>query len=107
MEVPDGDYERYRQRYPEMKKTIKCRLVKVRDERGNLQILCTSLMDSAKFKLEDLANLYKLRWGVEEGYKMYKARVQVDTSCLEISRSRIGTASELYSLFIQALPGAG
>jgi len=72
MEVPDGDYERYRQQYPEMKKTIKCRLVKGRDEQGNLQILCTSLMDSAKFKLEDLANLYKLRWGVEEGYKMYK-----------------------------------
>lgn len=78
MEVPDGDYERYGQQYPEMKKMIKCRLVKVRDEQGNLQILCTSLMDSAKFKLDDLATLYKLRWGIEEGYKMYKARVQVE-----------------------------
>jgi len=78
MEVPDGDYERYGQQYPEMKKVIKCRLVKVRDEHGNLQILCTSLLDSAKYKLESLADLYQLRWGVEEGYKMYKARVQVE-----------------------------
>jgi len=76
MEVPDGDYERFRQQYPGMKKTIKCRLVKVKDEQGNLQILCTSLLDSAKYKLDELAELYQLRWGVEEGYKMYKARGQ-------------------------------
>jgi hypothetical protein len=78
MEVPDGDYERYQQQYPGMKKQIKCRLVKVLDEQGNLQVLCTSLLDSAKYKIADLADLYKLRWGIEEGYKMYKARVQVE-----------------------------
>ena len=78
MEVPDGDYENYRQQFPGMKKTIKCRLVKVKDEQGNLQILCTSLLDPAKYKLDELADLYKLRWGIEEGYKMYKARVQVE-----------------------------
>jgi len=38
MEVPDGDYKRYGQQYSGMKKTIKCRLVKVRDEQGNLQV---------------------------------------------------------------------
>jgi DDE family transposase len=78
MEVPDGDYERYGQQYPGMKKTMKCRLVKVKDEKGNLQILCTSLLDPAKYKLDELADLYQLRWGIEEGYKMYKARVQVE-----------------------------
>lgn len=78
MEVPDGDYGRYRQQYPGMKKQIKCRLVKVLDEQGNLQVLCTSLLDPAKYKIADLADLYKLRWGIEEGYKMYKARVQVE-----------------------------
>jgi hypothetical protein len=30
-----------------MNKTIKCRLVKDKDEHGSLQILCTSLLDSA------------------------------------------------------------
>jgi len=78
MEVPDGDYERYQQQYPGMKKQIKCRLVKVLDEQGNLQVLCTSLLDPAKYKIADLSDLYKLRWGIEEGYKMYKARVQVE-----------------------------
>jgi hypothetical protein len=29
MEVPDGDFDRYRQQFPSMKKTVKCRLVKV------------------------------------------------------------------------------
>jgi IS4 transposase len=57
-----------------MKKTFKCRLVKVRDEQGNLQVLCTSLLDPAKYKIEELADLYKLRWGIEEGYKMVSHR---------------------------------
>jgi IS4 transposase len=35
-------------------------------------------VDSAKFKLEELGELSQLRWGIEEGYKMYKARVQVE-----------------------------
>ena len=82
MEVPDGDYERYRQQYPSMKKTIKCRLAKVRDEQGGLQILCTPLLDPAKYKLDELAELYQLRWGIEEGYKMYKARVQGEASII-------------------------
>ncbi len=78
MEVPDGDYERYRQQFPQMKKTIKCRLVKVKADNGEEQILCTSLLDSAKYKLNDFGELYGLRWGIEEGFKMYKARVQIE-----------------------------
>jgi len=78
MEVPDGDYERYRQQFPGMKKTIKCRLVKMKADNGEEQILCTSLLDSAKYKLNDFGELYGLRWGIEEGFKMYKARVQIE-----------------------------
>lgn len=78
MEVPDGDYERYRQQFPAMKKTIKCRLVKILADNGEEQILCTSLLDSAKYKLKDFGELYRIRWGIEEGFKMYKARVQVE-----------------------------
>jgi hypothetical protein len=78
MEVPDGDYERYRQQFPAMRKTVKCRMVKVLAENGEEQILCTSLLDSVKYKLQELGELYRVRWGIEEGYKMYKARVQVE-----------------------------
>ena len=78
MEVPDGDYERYKQQFPSMKKKIKCRMVKVIADNGELQILCTSLLDTAKYKLKEIEELYRIRWGVEEGFKMYKARVQVE-----------------------------
>jgi hypothetical protein len=78
MEVPDGDYERYRQQFPTMRKTMKCRMVKVLAENGEEQILCTSLLDPVKYKLQELGELYHVRWGIEEGYKMYKARVQVE-----------------------------
>ena len=67
MEVPDGDYERYRQQFPGMQRTIKCRLVMIKDEKGHVQVLCTSLLDGAKYKLEQLGELYQLRWGIEEG----------------------------------------
>jgi hypothetical protein len=78
MEVPDGDFERYRKEFPAMRKTVKCRMVKVRAENGEDQILCTSLLDPVKYKLQELAELYCIRWGIEEGFKMYKARVQVE-----------------------------
>jgi hypothetical protein len=78
MEVPDGDYERYRKQYPTMRKTVKCRMVKVKAENGEEQILCTSVLDPVKYKLQELGELYCVRWGIEEGYKMYKARVQVE-----------------------------
>jgi hypothetical protein len=78
MEVPDGDYERYKQEFPFMKKKIKCRMVKVMADNGELQILCTSLLDTTKYKLKEIEELYRIRWGVEEGFKMYKARVQVE-----------------------------
>ena len=78
MEVPDGHFERYRKQFPAMRKTVKCRLVKVQAESGEEQILCTSLLDPVKYKLQELGELYCIRWGIEEGYKMYKARVQVE-----------------------------
>jgi hypothetical protein len=78
MEVPDGDFKRYRKDFPAMRKTGKCRLVKVLAENGEEQILCTSLLDPVKYKLQEFGELYCVRWGIEEGYKMYRARVQVE-----------------------------
>jgi hypothetical protein len=40
--------------------------------------LGTSLLDTVKYKLPELGELYQIRWGTEKGYKMYKARVQVE-----------------------------
>ena len=77
-EVPDGDFEKYKVLFPAMKKTIKCRLVKIKDQRGEEQVLCTSLMGKEQYSREELSSLYDMRWGIEEGYKMFKARVQVE-----------------------------
>jgi hypothetical protein len=76
--VPDKYYESYKEEFPSTKKEIKCRLVKIRLENGEEEILGTSLLDTAKYKLLELGELYQIRWGAEEGYKLYKARVQVE-----------------------------
>ena len=94
MEVPDGDFERYRQQFPLMRKTVKCRLVKVLGEDGKQQVLCTSLLDTAKYKLAELGELYRIRWGIEEGYKMYKARVQVEALS---GRTAIAVKQDIYA----------
>jgi hypothetical protein len=70
LEVPDGDYEKYKQQFPSIRKTVKCRMVKVLGDNGEQQVICTSLLDNAKYKPAELGELYRIRWGIEEGYKM-------------------------------------
>jgi len=94
MEVPDGDFEQYRRQFPSMKKTVRCRMVKVVSEQGEPQVLCTSLLDSAKYKLEELGDLYCIRWGIEECYKMYKSRVQIEAFT---GRTAIAVKQDIYA----------
>ena len=53
-------------------------MVNVLAENGEQQVLCTSPLDTAKYKPDELGELYRIRWGIEEGYKMYKARGQIE-----------------------------
>jgi hypothetical protein len=65
--------------YPGMfEEQVKCRLVSVELPNGEKEILCTSLMDSQKYPVEDIAELYHYRWNEEEGYKLFKARMEVE-----------------------------
>lgn len=57
---------------------IKCRLVKVVLSTGEIEILCTSLLDAETYPIEKLAELYHLRWDIEEGYKMLKSRIELE-----------------------------
>jgi len=43
-------------------KVIKCRLVSIVLPNGEKEILCTSLMHSRKYPVEDIAELYHYRW---------------------------------------------
>jgi hypothetical protein len=65
--------------YPWMfNRVIKCRLVSIELPNGEKEILCTSLMDSRRYPVEDIAELYHYRWNEEEGYKLFKSRMEVE-----------------------------
>lgn len=58
--------------------TVRCRLVAVTLDNGEKEILCTSLLDEQEYSTEDLKELYHYRWNIEEAYKLFKCRVQVE-----------------------------
>jgi Transposase DDE domain len=65
--------------YPEMISTeIECKLVSFTLESGEKEILCTSLTDAETYPYEDFFELYHLRWGIEECYKLFKLKAEVE-----------------------------
>lgn len=65
--------------YPQMHtEKISCRLIIVELENGGKEILCTSLTSSNKYLIEDFKELYHFRWNIEEGYKLFKCRLEVE-----------------------------
>lgn len=65
--------------YPQMLDTeISCRLVKVVLENGDIEILCTSLIDTEKYVIDEFRMLYHYRWNEEEAYKLLKSRVEME-----------------------------
>lgn len=58
--------------------TVRCRLVSIQLENGESEILCTSLLDEKAYTISDMKELYHYRWNVEEGYKLFKTRVQLE-----------------------------
>ncbi len=57
---------------------VYCRLVSIELDNGEKEILCTSLSDEKLYSVADLQELYHYRWNVEEAYKLYKCRVQLE-----------------------------
>lgn len=76
--LPKKDREALKD-YPEMlDKEVKCRLVCVDLPDGQKEILCVSLIDSEKYPVEDMAELYHHRWSEEEAFKLFKARMEFE-----------------------------
>lgn len=66
--------------YPQIQdSSIICRLIKVELENGETEILCTSLTDKEKYKLNDIKELYHYRWNEEEAYKLLKSRIEIES----------------------------
>jgi len=59
-------------------KPIKVRLIRIELSSGETEILITSLTDKNAYPYELFADLYHLRWPVEEDYKTMKYRVQIE-----------------------------
>jgi hypothetical protein len=57
---------------------VRCRLVVVELENGEKEVLCTSLIDTVRYPYDLFKELYHLRWGIEEGYKLLKERLDLE-----------------------------
>ena len=65
--------------YPHMQDNeLKCRLIRVVLDNGEVEVLCTSLLDTEQYKQEEFALLYSHRWNEEEAYKLLKSRVEIE-----------------------------
>ena len=56
---------------------ITVRVTKVTLESGETELLISSLYDRERVSVKDLAELYHLRWGVEEGFKNLKPKMKL------------------------------
>lgn len=54
------------------------RLIRVELEDGEIEVLATSLLDSKTYPISIFKELYHLRWPVEEQYKLFKARIEIE-----------------------------
>ena len=57
---------------------LKLRLIRVELDTGETEILITSLLDTRKYPYEEFAELYHLRWPVEEDYKTMKYWIEIE-----------------------------
>jgi hypothetical protein len=60
------------------KKPIKVRLIRVELDTGETEVLITSLIDKDRYPAKMFADLYHLRWPVEEDYKVIKCRLDTE-----------------------------
>lgn len=58
--------------------SITCRLAIIELNDSTKEVLCTSV-SSDKLPYESLGALYHCRWSIEEAYKLYKCRAQLET----------------------------
>ena len=76
--LPDKDRKKL-EGYPGSASTpIKCRLVRVELDSGEIEILCTSLIDTKQYPHEQFKELYHFRWNEEEAYKLLKNRIELE-----------------------------
>lgn len=76
--LPEKDKSKLKDSPEWLEKEIKCRLLKIELDSGEIEILCTSLVDFEKYPHEQFKELYHYRWNEEEAYKLLKSRVELE-----------------------------
>ena len=76
--LPKKDRKKFTDNPELTDKPIKCRLIKIELADGSKEILCTSLIDSQKYKYGDFEELYHYRWNEEEAHKLLKSRIELE-----------------------------
>lgn len=59
--------------------TVTVRLAVIELQDGKKEILCTSLIQTKKYTHDSLKQLYHFRWGIEEAYKLFKVRADLES----------------------------
>ena len=59
-------------------KPLTVRLIRVELDNGEVEVLATSLLDSQDYPISLFKELYHLRWPVEEQYKLFKSRIEIE-----------------------------
>ena len=75
--LPNKD-KHLQQQYQSGDACVRCRLVAIMLDSGEKEILCTSLLDEQEYSNEVMKELYHYRWNVEESYKLFKCRAQLE-----------------------------
>lgn len=57
---------------------IKLRVSKIKLPSGEMEILVSSLYDMDTYSINDIKELYRLRWGIEEGFKKLKPKMKLE-----------------------------
>ena len=65
--------------YPELiNSSLKFRLIRIELDTGEIEILCTSLLDTEAYPHGQFKELYHFRWNEEEAYKLLKNRIELE-----------------------------
>lgn len=79
---------------PKKREKIKIRLLKSKNEKGEIRVFITSLLDQKRYSYDEIVNLYYERWEIEEHYKANKELFKVENFH---SRDKNGVLQEIYS----------
>ncbi len=76
--LPEKDRNKLTEYPKSASNPIKCRLIRVELDTGEIEILCTSLIDTIQYPNRQFKELYHFRWNEEEAYKLLKSRIELE-----------------------------